>query len=256
MCGRYALAADPARLAEEFEVQEVTDEVLPPDYNVAPTRPVYVVVDRPEGSALTSVGTGEYERSGSADAGTQVRALMVARWGLVPTWAKDESGASRLINARSETVAEKPSFRAAFAKRRCLIPATGYYEWNVVDRPGDKPLKQPYYIHRADDASLAFAGLYEWWRTASGAWLLTCALITTDASVEVSAIHDRMPMTIEPRDWQEWLDPTAGPGEATALMVPAHDLASWPVSTRVNAVRDHGPDLLTPVPAPERGGLF
>lgn len=261
MCGRYALAADPARLVEEFEVDEATVQDLPPDYNVAPTRPVYVVVDRPEDVALEELGDGLYARP--EQAGREVhasprdhRTLMVARWGLVPPWAKDVSGASRLINARSETVDEKPSFRQAFARRRCLIPATGYYEWSVVDRPGERPLKQPYYIRRADESTLAFAGIYEWWRDADGPWLLTCALITTDASDEVAYIHSRMPMTVEREDWDTWLDPRAGAGEARPLLLPVHGLASWPVSTAVNAVRGHGQDLITPVAAPERGGLF
>ena len=243
MCGRYAAAKDPAALVEEFEVVGLPDEVLAPDYNVAPTKKVYIVVDR--------VRDDVRERS-----------LEIARWGLVPSWAKDPSIGSRMINARAETVAEKPSFRRAFAKRRCLVPADGYYEWYVPTSPGapvgkgGKPVKQPFYIHPADGSSLAMAGLYEWWRdptrneTDPQAWRLTCTVLTTDAADEVGRIHDRMPMTIARADWSTWLDPETG-ADASALLHPAAGagLAAYPVSVAVNNVRNNSADLTVPLEA-------
>ncbi len=240
MCGRYAAAKDPAALAEEFE-SVPAEELLAPDYNVAPTKRVYVVVDR---------GADDERR----------RSLEVARWGLVPSWAKDPSIGSRMVNARAETLAEKPAFKRAFAKRRCLVPADGFYEWYAADpaSAGGKPRKQPVYIRRADGHSLAMAGLYEWWRDPSvpegdpGGWLLTCTVITTGASDEVGRIHDRMPMIVPAAEWARWLDPRA-PIQAGALLVPAVSdrLTITPVSTAVNSVRNNGPQLVEPIPPDE-----
>lgn len=253
MCGRYAAAKDPAALVEEFEAVSAPEESLQPDYNVAPTKKVYLVVDRAREDEVE-------------------RALVIGRWGLVPSWAKDPSIGSRMINARAESVAEKPAFRRAFAKRRCLVPADGYYEWYLPTSPdapvgkGGKPLKQPFFIHPADGASLAMAGLYEWWRDSTradddpAAWLLTCTVITTEASDDVGRIHDRMPMTIAPADWAAWLDPGVGPTDAGRLLVPAAagGLAAYPVSTAVNSVRNNGPDLIRPLPPEDvaPGALF
>mgnify|MGYP001238892541 CR=1 FL=1 len=244
MCGRYAAAKDPEALVEEFGVASAPDEKLTPDYNVAPTKKVYAVVDK-------------VEEGGTA------RSLVIARWGLVPSWAKDPSIGSRMINARAETVAEKPAFRRAFAKRRCLIPADGYYEWYLPTSPdapvgkGGKPLKQPFFIHPADGSSLAMAGLYEWWHDPTRAdddpqaWRLTCTVITTEASDGVGRIHDRMPMTIARADWAAWLNPDEGADSAARLLVPAMAgaLDAYPVSTLVNSVRNNGPELLEPLPA-------
>ena len=253
MCGRYAAAKDPTALAEEFEVVAAPEETLQPDYNVAPTKKVYLVVDRSHDEVLE-------------------RSLVVGRWGLVPSWAKDPSIGSRMINARAETVAEKPAFRRAFAKRRCLIPADGYYEWYLPRAPdapvgkSGKPLKQPFYIHPADGSSLAMAGLYEWWRDSTRAdddpqaWRLTCTVITTEAADEVGRIHDRMPMTIARADWGAWLDPGHGADAVAGLLVPAAHarLDAYPVSTLVNSVRNNGPDLIVPLPPEDvaPGALF
>jgi len=235
VCGRYAAAKDPAALAEEFGAP-VPEESLSADYNVAPTKKVYVVVDRPD----------------------EGRSIEVARWGLIPSWAKDPSIGSRMINARAETVDAKPAFRSAFAKRRCLVPATGYYEWYTpTDGPkgsSGKPLKQPFFIHPADGSSLAMAGLYEWWRDASrdeddpSAWRLTCTVITTDAIDAIGRIHDRMPMTVAKSAWEQWLDPKARVQVGT-LLAPASAvvLDAYPVSTSVNSVRNNGPELIAPV---------
>ena len=243
MCGRYAAAKDPAALVEEFEVVSAPEEELHADYNVAPTKKVYLVVDRTRDDMLE-------------------RALVIGRWGLVPSWAKDPSIGSRMINARAETVAEKPAFRRAFAKRRCLIPADGYYEWYLPTSPdapvgkGGKPLKQPFFIHPADGTSLAMAGLYEWWRDPTRAdddpqaWRLTCTVITTEATDDVGRIHDRMPMTIGRSDWEAWLNPSRGADEVAALLTPAVStrLDAYPVSTLVNSVRNNGPELIEPMP--------
>ena len=249
MCGRYAAAKDPAALVEEFEVVAPPEELLEPDYNVAPTKRVYIVLDR--------------EREEHRE-----RTLVVARWGLIPSWAKDPSIGSRMINARAETVAEKPAFRRAFAKRRCLVPADGYYEWvaptspDAPDSPeskkgkAGKPLKQPFFIHPSDGSSLAMAGLYEWWRDSSRseddplAWRLTCTILTTDAADEVGQIHDRMPMTIARGDWAAWLDPGTVAG-ASELLRPAlgPSLEAYPVSVAVNSVRNNSPELIVPLAA-------
>jgi putative SOS response-associated peptidase YedK len=177
------------------------------------------------------------------------------RWGLVPFWAKDPRIGSRMINARAETVADKPAFRRALAKRRCLLPADGYYEWQ--SRPD--AAKQPVYISPRDGRSLAFAGLYELWRDPAVAsddpdsWLWTTTIITTSAADELGVIHDRMPMIIDPARWADWLDPaSADPADVRGLLVPAaaSGLQAYPVSTQVNAVRNNGPQLIEPLAGP------
>jgi putative SOS response-associated peptidase YedK len=244
MCGRFVSARERQQLVDEFGVAR--DQVagdLVPDYNVAPTDSIYAVMARPPRDDRDAA---------------PARELHAVRWGLIPSWAKDLSGAGRLINARAETVAVKPSFRNAFARRRCLIPADGYYEWRTIENPaGGKPRKQPYFIHRADGAGMAFAGLYELWRDAAlpddhpKAWLWTAAIITTRATDEVGWVHDRMPMVVQEDLWPDWLDPV--PGDADRLlkvMAPAtaDALETRPVSTAVNSVRNDGPDLIAPVP--------
>jgi len=238
---------------------EVT-EPLKPDYNVAPTKPVYAVLDRVERPPADGAPAGGIDgrddaaraqaREGAA--GLPERELRVVRWGLVPFWAKDVKIGSRMINARAETVAEKPAFRRAFAKRRCLLPADGYYEWQ--SQPG--MAKQPIYITRADGRSLAFAGLYELWRDPAvgrddeDAWLWTATVITTSAPDELGMIHDRMPMIIDPGSWADWLDPaTSDVADLRALLSPAaaSGLTTFPVSTEVNSVRNNGPQLIEPV---------
>ena len=237
MCGRFVSARKRLELLEEFSVtrDRVTDEPAP-DYNVAPTKKIYAVL------------TGK-ERE---------RELHTVKWGLVPFWAKESSGGARLINARAETVAVKPAFRRAFAKRRCILPADGYYEWKD---------KKPNYIFRTDGGDLAFAGIYELWRDATLpedalsadaglAWLWTAAVITTQATDDVGQIHDRMPMVIAPDLWADWLDPeNTEISQLQAAMVPAMSgaMTSYPVSTAVNFVRNNGPELIRPLPT---GGEF
>ena len=259
MCGRYASARKRQDLLEEFRIERdrVVDD-LEADYNVAPTKPVYAVLTRGERGSAAGAG----ERAGSAGPAKDVaRELRVVRWGLVPSWAKDPAIGSRMINARVETVDSKPSFRSAFTKRRCLLPADGFYEWLKVEQDG-KTRKQPYYIHRADDGELAFAGLYELWRDKSQpddhprAWLWTTVIITTTAPDEAGRIHDRMPMVIDPAQWGDWLDPANNdPARVHPLLLPAagSGLVSYPVGTDVNYVRNNGPGLIKPLD-PSTGG--
>ena len=224
MCGRYAASKDVANLMEEFEVARPPDETLPEDFNVAPSKQVYMVVER------------------ETDDGVQ-RQLRTAKWGLVPSWAKDPKIGNRMINARLETAAEKPSFRRAWAKRRCLLPADGYYEWYAGEGP-----KQPFYIHRPDGHSLAMAGLYEFWKEGED-WLVTTCVLTTDAPDELGRIHDRMPLLVPDENWAAWLDPEHKP--TGDLVVPAMSmgLEAYPVSTEVNNVRNNGRQLTDPLPA-------
>jgi putative SOS response-associated peptidase YedK len=282
MCGRFASARKRQELLEEFGVQrDRVAEPLRPDYNVAPTKPVYAVVTRrpedtapepsagpdgagpggagPDGSAGHQAGghhTAEDQANEHQAAEREgVRELRVVRWGLVPFWAKDISIGSRLINARAETVASKPAFRHAFARHRCLLPADGFYEWEKSGDPKSSR-KQPYYIRREDGGVLAFAGLYELWRDKDrpdddpDSWLWTATIITTRAEDEVGRIHDRMPMVIEPARWADWLDPAATSADALhGLMTPAASvhLTTYPVSTEVNSVRHNGPGLIEPM---------
>lgn len=239
MCGRFAASASTDDYVELFGVAEVVEEPQP-RFNLAPTDPVPAIVERVD-----------------AASGAVVRKLVTPRWGLVPPWSKDASGAARLINARAETVATKPAFRAAFAARRCLIPADGYYEWRLLPAPGDgggvsrrgAARKQPYFIHPSGGGPFVMAGLYEFWRRPEGGWLTTAAIITTAATDALGYVHDRMPMSVLPQDWDAWLDPgRRDPGEAAALLHVAGDLDARPVSTRVNSVANDGPDLLAPTP--------
>ena len=247
MCGRYAASRNPDDLVEEFEVDRVeVPQRLEPDFNVAPTKDVYAVLTR--------------RARDLPDDAPPERQLRVLRWGLVPSWAKDPSIGSRLINARMETVAEKPAFRKAFAKRRCLLPADGYYEWYVPQQggPAKQPAKQPMYIHPKDGGVLAMAGLYEFWRVPDappddpGAWYATCAILTTEAEDALGRIHDRMPLLVERARYAQWLDPEVDdPDLLRGLLVPAAPgrLDAYPVSTLVNNHRNNGPELLEPVAA-------
>lgn len=250
MCGRYAASRNPDELVEEFEVDRLdVSERLAPDYNVAPTKPVYALLDRT---------TDESE--------DPLRHLKVLRWGLVPSWAKDRSIGSRLINARMETIHDKPAFRRAFVSRRCLLPADGYFEW-YGDKAKRQP-RQPFFIRPADGGMLAMAGLYEIWRdrTKAGddpeAWWWTCTVLTTSAEDDLGHLHDRMPLLVEPERYAAWLDPrVSDPDGLRALLVPAAPgrLEAYPVSRAVNDVRNNGPHLvepLAPEPAGNSGALF
>lgn len=252
MCGRYASSRRPEDLVEEFEVEESrVPEALAPDWNVAPTKEVYAVVERPPRAA-----------EGETPAEEPQRQLRVLRWGLVPSWAKDPSIGNRMINARMETVAEKPAFRRAFAARRCLLPADGYFEWYPTSQltAAGKPRKQPFFIRPKDGGSLAMAGLYEIWRDPTRGdddpdrFRWTCTVITTDAPDDLGRIHDRMPLMVERERWAAWLDPrTTGRDDLLGLLVPAAPgrLEAFPVSTLVSNVRNNGPELVEPIPLEE-----
>ena len=219
------MRADPSDVARIFDA-EARDTAalleLGPRYNVAPTQPIEVVVQRDDG-----------------------RFLELHRWGLVPSFAKSVSAGNRLINARAETVVTSPAFRTSFARRRCIIPADGFYEWR---REGAR--KQPFLIHAADDRPLAFAGLWAPWRDpASGEWVLSAAVVTTRANGVVGQLHDRMPVILEPSEWPIWADPEIrDPGLLSDLLRPAADslLTLTAVSPLVNNANNEGPELLLP----------
>jgi len=249
MCGRFVSASSPQILVGRFGVAESAIEVHEPDYNVTPRAWVPAVRERARDDPPT-------------------RVLSLLRWGLVPSWAKDPAIGNRLINARVETAAEKPAFRKAFASRRCLLPADGFYEWyppeqEAEDESGEgrgkkkRPRKQPFFSHRADGSVLAMAGLYEIWRDPTrdeddpDRFRWTCTVLTTEAEDAVGHIHDRMPLVVERDRWEEWLDPRHG-GD-TSLLVPAAPgrLEAYPVSTLVSNVRNNGPELIEPLPLEE-----
>ena len=187
--------------------------------------------------------------------GEIVRQLRVAKWGLVPGWAKDPSIGNRFVNARAESLTESNAFARPFAVRRALLPSDGYYEWQKLEETGRRPRKQPFYIHPADGGPLALAGLYEFWRDRTKAdddpdrWLVTAVVITRPASPELEHIHDRQPLMLTPDLWEAWLDPAVGAdGAANLLLAEAPRLEAVPVTDAVNSVRNNGPELLTPAP--------
>lgn len=218
---------DLDQIVADFEAEDAVGEPLPPDYNVAPTDPVPCVLTR--------------HRSGDAG-GPVVRQVRRARWGLVPSWSPDTRRAARMINARAETITELPAFRSAMQRRRCLVPADGWYEWT----PGEGGGKQPTYLTRP--GGLAFAGLYEIWGPDK---LLTVSIVTTAATGELTRVHERMPLVLPRARWAPWLDPERA--DATALLEPdlaaIADIELRPVGTAVGDVRNDGPRLIEPVPA-------
>jgi putative SOS response-associated peptidase YedK len=245
MCGRYVSTRSPQDLTRLFHVTDWRpDETLAPNWNVAPTDDVYAVLERTPRQ--------------DDDAAPVRRELRPLRWGLVPSWAKDPKVGSRMINARVETVHEKPAYRRAFARRRCLLPADGFYEWQPIknDKPG-RTRKQPYFIHPADSQVMALAGLYEYWRNTGikndddpAAWLVTCAIITTEATDAAGRIHPRMPLALTPDHYDAWLDPHHEDADALrALLTQPADghLNARPVSTAVNNTHNNGPHLLDEV---------
>ena len=231
MCGRYASTATDADLLALFDIVEAVGEQLPPSYNVAPTQTVRAVLERVPHDAQCAAPT---------------RQLRSARWGLVPSWAKDLKGGARLINARSETVTEKPAFKAAASRRRCLIPADGYFEWELRDG-----VKVPHFLH--GDGMLAFAGLYELWRprTVEGEeleeWVWSVTVLTTTAADTLGHIHDRSPVVLPADLHGPWLDPaTTDPARVRELLeaVPEPLLTPREVGPGVGNVRNNSPDLL------------
>lgn len=241
MCGRYSITTAPEALRRLFRFDDFPN--LQPRWNVAPMQ-VAPVVRAVDGA----------------------RRIDLVRWGLVPSWAKDDAGAARMINARSETVAEKPAFRAAFRARRCLVPADGFYEWRTMGHG-----KQPYRVTRADGAPFAFAGLWERWSpkdTADGELpqLETFTILTTEANEAIREIHHRMPVILADTDHEAWVSGTVDEAAALLRPLPAEATRAFPVSTRVGNVRNDDAELLAPIdlpeeapavaPPPRQGSLF
>lgn len=226
MCGRYVSSTPPDELARYFGAALGAERLVGPDHNVAPTRKVLTVLE--DGGART---------------------LDLARWGLVPAWAKDLSIGNRMINARAETVATKNAFKKAFRRHRCIIPADGFYEWTT--EPGQKQ-KQPWFIHRPDGEPFAFAGLWETWRGPDRDQepLRSCTILTGAANETMSEIHDRMPIILPPSAWDTWLDPAVDDTEELGrFLVPAPPelIRFHPVTTEVNNARNQGEHLVEPI---------
>ncbi len=222
MCGRFVLMTVGSALAEHFHVAEEPD--LEPRYNIAPTQLV-VIVRSEEGGGR--------------------RELRLVKWGLIPFWAKDPKIASRLINARSESVAEKPAFRSAFKNRPCLVPADGFYEWKKAEGK-----KQPYYFGLADGKPLAFAGLWERWKAPEGDVIESCTILTTEANELLQPIHDRMPVILKPEDYDLWLDPKMKKAELVKPLLqpfPQDQMTGYPVSEKVNKADHEGLDCVRPL---------
>jgi putative SOS response-associated peptidase YedK len=217
MCGRFAQRTDAKRLAREFKVREVPE--IEPRYNIAPTQ------------AILSIRQAEDERE-----------AVLLKWGLIPSWAKDPAIGAKLINARSETVMEKPSFRDAFKKRRCIVPADGFYEWQ---RTGGK--KQPYFFQMRDERPFGFAGLWDRWKSQEGEVIETCTILTTEGNDILRPVHDRMPVILYPEDYELWLDDDLRQSDVRQeLLRPfaAFEMNGYPVSVLVNNTRSQGAELV------------
>ncbi len=220
MCGRFTLTANPQVVRDVFSLTTVP-EGIEPRYNVAPTQPVAVITNE------------------------DPTALTFHRWGLVPSWAKDLSIGNKLINARAETAHEKPAFRAAFKRRRCLIPSSGFYEWKQTDGS-----KEPHFIHLRDEPVFAFAGLWEVWHSPEGDQMRTCTILTTEANSLVKSLHTRMPVILKPEDFDAWLEPDEVPAEALLPLMASYDadeMAEYEVSKLVNRPSYDTPELIEPV---------
>ena len=267
MCGRYAASARPDELIEAFDVDDDrTDEPMrsvlknpqsppagQPDWNMAPSKQAPVVLTR--------------SPRGADEHAAPRRQLRLLTWGLVPGWSKDVKTGLRMTNARAESVLGKGAFAPAARSRRCLVPAEGWYEWQVsptaLDAKG-KPRKQPFFVHRADGAPVAFAGLYEFWRDREvdgddpNAWLTTFTIITTAADPGLDRIHDRQPLVLEREQWEHWLDPDETDPEVVRTFLeftaPGR-FEAHPVGRGVGATRNNGPGLLDPAPASELVGV-
>ena len=235
MCGRYVIAYDPQTLVSGFSLTRI--QPFDRRWNVAPQSAVPVVYQTKEGE----------------------RVAETMRWGLVPHWAKDPAIGAKLNNARSEGMADKPSFRQAVRRRRCILPASGFYEWQPVAGPAGKPVKQPYYISPVGAPFFAMAGLFEAWRPAGQAgesdaaeWVLTCCVITTAANALMAPIHDRMPVMLVPEHWAAWLDRgNTDPATLPSLMqgLPDGAMQAWAVARTVGRSSAEGPGLIEPLAA-------
>ena len=232
MCGRYVVAYDPETLVAGFSLTRI--QPFERRWNVAPSSPVPVIRETPDG-----------ERVGE-----------LMRWGLVPHWARDPAIGTKLNNARVEGMADKPAFRQAVRRRRCLLPASGFYEWQAVTDARGKPAKQPWYISPCDAPFFALAGLFEAWRPADSGddspWLLTCCIVTTAANALMAPIHDRMPAIVAPAQWDAWLDRKLQDPVALAPLLrglPLAAMQAWRVERAVSRASNEGPALIAPLPA-------
>src|SRR5580704_6621758 len=222
MCGRFTLRTPPKDLVEVFQLLRTLE--MTPRYNIAPTQPVAVVRQ-----------------------GATCREMSLLRWGLVPSWAKDMKIGASLINARADTIATKPSFRTAFKRRRCLIPADGFYEW----KKGEGKTKQPFYIRLKKDYPFAFAGLWEHWEGPDNSAIDSCTIVTTDANETLRTLHDRMPVILREEDYDRWLDPKIqDPTELGELLKPysSEEMTAFPISTLVNNARNEAAQCIEPLP--------
>jgi putative SOS response-associated peptidase YedK len=222
MCGRYRLSKRKQLVEEHFDA--AGEEDWEPRYNIAPTQPVAVIRQHPK---------------------EPVRKLSLVRWGLIPSWAKDASGAAKMINARSETAATQPAFRDAFQLRRCLIPADGFYEWQ---RQGSA--KQPFCFEVNNGELFAFAGLWDRWKDSAGTWMKSCSILTTTPNVVTATVHDRMPVILDRDNYDLWLDPGMKDAKVVAELLKPFDarlMRSYPVSSRVNSVANDDAACSTPI---------
>lgn len=277
MCGRYSSSMPAGDLVEEFEVDLdhtkaptrsllATQQAPPagqPDYNLAPTKQARVVLTRaprPNSSDDCAAGSASAELA-------PLRSLRLLSWGLVPSWAKDVKIGQRMINARAESLLDRSAFATAAVRRRALVPADGWYEWQrsptATDAKG-KPRRQPFFVRRADRTPIAFAGLYEFWRDPAMdradplAWLGSFCIITTAAEPGLDRIHDRQPVVLDSSTWGEWLDPVMQSADRVRELVDGAEpgrFEAWPVSTAVNGAANNGPALLEPAPAQSLHGV-
>ena len=222
MCGRFALTVDPADLKEVFQNFTFPPRFTP-RFNIAPSQPILAIPNNGKNKADFFV------------------------WGLIPSWAKDPAIANRLINARGETLSEKPSFRGSYKYKRCLILADGFYEWKA--QPGTKT-KTPYFIHMKDRKPFAFAGLWDEWNGSDGSQVQSCTIITTGPNELMATIHDRMPVILNPKDYDQWLDTSPQPPEKLQPLIkpfPAGAMSAYPVSTMVNKPEVDRAELVVPI---------
>jgi putative SOS response-associated peptidase YedK len=220
MCGRFTQRKPAERVKREFQLEDIPS--IEARYNIAPTQDILAI--------------RRIEKSNEA---------VMFKWGLIPSWAKDESIGSKLINARSETVEEKPSFRVAFKRRRCIIPVDGFYEWQ---RTGGR--KQPFYFHFKDDRLFGFAGLWEKWRTPEGESLETCSILTTEANEVLKPVHERMPVILHPEAYDLWLDEDVRKQDLRKELLcpyPTSEMTAYPVSVAINSSQHQGEELVKPI---------
>ena len=229
MCGRFTLTADAKAIQKAFDLDNISGE-LQPRYNIAPSQPVAIITNQ------------------------NPNELTYVKWGLVPSWSKDPAIGNKMINARSETAAEKPSFRSAFKRRRCLIPADGFFEWTTRDKK-----KVPMYIHLEDNAVFGFAGLWEVWQSPDGSELQTCTILTAEPNDLIRQYHHRMAVILEPDTYDTWLSPDELPTDALMPLMtayPQEKMRVYEVSTDVNRPINDNPSVIEPYQAPRQGNLL